>query len=172
MRDVKAEEGRNLAREKLRRTLRRWAALCSLAFVFLFTQIGQGAAVTNPFTFSSNTFLTGDYVVFGGPMNGPSREWFYKNHDHDSSGHDTGECDRSERLPLLGCGGSTRAIPRAARRRSSRPAAGRKKTSNLSRESSTRRNVAVLERRRRHRQRKSCAAVRLAQSGCAQVLGA
>ena len=40
---------RNLARGK-RRT---WAVLCSVAFVFLFTQLGQGATVTNPLRFSS-----------------------------------------------------------------------------------------------------------------------
>ena len=66
--------GRNLPRGK-RRT---WALLCSVAFVFLFTQLGQGATVTNPFTFSSNEFLTGDYVVFGGPMNGPTENGFTK----------------------------------------------------------------------------------------------
>jgi hypothetical protein len=53
--------GRNLARGKLRT----WAALCSLGFVLLFTQTGQGAATTDPFTFFPNIVLTGNCVVGG-----------------------------------------------------------------------------------------------------------
>ena len=49
------------------RQLRRWAALCSLGFVVLFTQPGQGATATDPFTFFTNIVLTGDYIVSGGP---------------------------------------------------------------------------------------------------------
>jgi hypothetical protein len=39
--------------------------LCSLGIVLLFTQTGQGAATTDPFTFFPNIVLTGNCVVGG-----------------------------------------------------------------------------------------------------------
>ena len=55
------------------RRIKRYAAgLCSALVIVAFPQSGQGATVDQPLSFRSNMILTGDYVLAGGPMNGPT----------------------------------------------------------------------------------------------------